>query len=70
MILKALSLRGGGWYGIYPSPYFPGGLDHNMPAMEETWVRSLGREEPLKKGMHNHSSTFIRISCTEDPSRL
>jgi len=32
MILKALSLGGGGWYGIYPSPCFPGGLDHKESA--------------------------------------
>ena len=28
----------------------------NLPAMLETWVRSLGREDPLEKGMATHSS--------------
>ena len=29
----------------------------NLPAVQETWVRSLGQEEPLEKGMATHSST-------------
>ena len=29
-----------------------------LPAMRETWVRSLGWEEPLEKEMANHSSTL------------
>ena len=28
----------------------------NLPAMQETWVRSLGREDPLEKEMATHSS--------------
>ena len=28
----------------------------NIPAMQETWVHSLGQEDPLKKGMATHSS--------------
>ena len=28
----------------------------NPPAMQETWVQSLGREDPLEKGMATHSS--------------
>ena len=28
----------------------------NSPAMQETWVRSLGWEDPLEKGMATHSS--------------
>ena len=28
----------------------------NLPAMKETWVQSLGWEDPLEKGMANHSS--------------
>ena len=28
----------------------------NLPAVQETWVRSLGWEEPLEKGMAIHSS--------------
>ena len=26
----------------------------NLPAIQETWVRSLGREDPLEKGMATH----------------
>ena len=28
----------------------------NMPAMQETWVQSLGQEDSLEKGMATHSS--------------
>ena len=36
---------------------FPGGSDSkNLPAMWETWVRSLGWEDPLEEGMATHSS--------------
>ena len=31
-------------------------LVKNLPAMQETWVRSLGQEDPLEKGMAIHSS--------------
>ena len=30
----------------------------NLPAMQETWVQSLGQEEPLEKEMATHSSTL------------
>ena len=43
----------------------------NLPAMLETWVRSLGQEDPLKKGMATHSNILAwRIPQTEDPGRL
>ena len=42
-----------------------------LPAMQETWVLSLGQEDPLEKGMGTHSSIFAwRIPWTEEPSRL
>ena len=28
----------------------------NLPAMQETWVQSLGQEDPLEEGMETHSS--------------
>ena len=31
-------------------------LVKNLPAMQETWVRSLGWDDPLEKGMATHSS--------------
>ena len=43
----------------------------NMPAMRETWVRSLGWEDPLKKGMATHSSILAwKIPWTEEPGGL
>ena len=41
------------------------------PGMQETWVRSLGQEAPLEKGMATHSSILAwRIPWTEEPGRL
>ena len=31
-------------------------LVKNLPTMQETWVRSLGQEDPLEEGMATHSS--------------
>ena len=46
-------------------------LVKNLPAMQETWVLSLGQEDPLEKEMATHSSTFAwRILQTEEPGRL
>ena len=43
----------------------------HLPAMRETWVRSLGWEDPLEKEMATHSSTLAwRIPWTEEPGRL
>ena len=43
----------------------------NLPAMQETWVRSLGWENPLEKGMATQSSIFAqRILWTEEPGKL
>ena len=43
----------------------------NPPEMEETWVRPLGGEEILEKGMATHSSTVAwRIPWTENPGGL
>ena len=43
----------------------------NWPAIRETWVRSLGQEDPLEKGMATHSSILAgRIAWTEEPGRL
>ena len=47
---------------------FPGDADSLLPAMWETWVRSLGREDPLEKGMATHSNILAwRIQWTEEP---
>ena len=43
----------------------------NLPAMQETWVQSLGQEDILEKGMATHSSMLAwRIPRTEDPGWL
>ena len=43
----------------------------NLPAMQETWVRSLGREDPLEKEMATCSSTLAwEIPWTREPGRL
>ena len=43
----------------------------NQPAGPETWVQSLGQEDPLEKGMATHSSILAwRIPQTEDPGEL
>ena len=43
----------------------------NLLAMQETWVQPLGQEDPLEKGMANHSSILAwRIPWTEEPGGL
>ena len=43
----------------------------NPPAVQETWVSSLGEEDPLEKGMATHSSILAwRIPWTEEPGGL
>ena len=43
----------------------------NLPAMQETQVRSLGWEDTLERGMPTHSSTLSwRIAWTEEPGKL
>ena len=42
-----------------------------LPTVRETWVRSLGQEDPLEKEMATHSSTLAwKIPWTEEHSRL
>ena len=42
----------------------------NLPVIQETQVSSLGREDPLEKGMETHSSILAwRIPWTEEPDR-
>ena len=43
----------------------------NLPAMQETWVQSLGQEDFLEEGMATHSSILAwRIPWTEEPGGL
>ena len=42
-----------------------------LSAMQETWVQSLGQEDPLEQEMATYSSIFVqRILCAEEPDRL
>ena len=46
-------------------------LVNHLPAMQETWVRFLGQEDPLVKEMAIHSRTLAwKIPWTEEPDRL
>ena len=43
----------------------------HLPAIQETWVRSLGQEDSLEKEMATHSSILAkRIPWTEEPGEL
>ena len=43
----------------------------NLPAMQETWILSLGQEDPPEKGMAAYSSILAwRIPWTEESDRL
>ena len=43
----------------------------NLPAMQEIWLQSLGREDPLEKEMATHSSTLAwKIPWAEEPGGL
>ena len=55
-----------------PLPCFPGGSDSKESAVVwETWVPSLGREDPLEEGMAAHPSILSwRIPGTEEPGGL
>ena len=69
----------GGAHCLYYSPFHFGLLwvsllaqtVNNPPTMQESWVRSLGQEDPLEKGMATHSSILVRrIPWTEKPGEL
>ena len=50
---------------------FLGGSDGKKSACKETWIRSLGQEDPLEKDMATHSSILAwRIPWTEAPGGL
>ena len=43
----------------------------NLPAVQETWVQSLGQKNPLEKGMATHYSILAwRIPWIEEPGEL
>ena len=71
-------------YCLCPHPFFPpcstqtyvrtslvAQLVKNLPTVQETQVQSLGREDPLEKGMATHSSILAwRTPRTEKPGGL
>ena len=76
-ILIMLSLLDGSTQHSFflPSPIMAASLVaqrlKRLPAMQETWVRSLGREDPLEKEMATHSSILAwRIRWMEEPGEL
>ena len=61
------SLPGQGTILIFPVAQ----MVKNLPAMQETWVRSLDQEDPLEKGTAIHSSILAwRIPWIQEPDRL
>ena len=45
--------------------------ENNLPAMQDTWVQSLGQKDTLEKGMATHSGFLVwRIPWTEEPGGL
>ena len=43
----------------------------NLPAIQETWVLSLGQEDPLEKGVATHSSILTwEVPWTEEPGGI
>ena len=47
--------------------FLGGSVVKNLPAKQETRVQSLGREDPLQKGMATHSSILVwEVPCTEE----
>ena len=61
------------WRGkfLLESTYLVAQLVKNLPAVQETRIRSLGQEDPLEKGMAIHSSILAwRIPWTEEPGEL
>ena len=52
-------------------PWWTSQMVKRLSAMQETWVRTLGWEDPLEKEMAIHSSTIAwKIPWTEEPGRL
>ena len=58
-------VNGGAWVSLVVE------MVKNLPAMQKTWIQSLGQEDPLEKEMAAHSSILAwRIPWTEEPCGL
>ena len=56
---------------LYPRDSLVAQMVKSLPAMQETWVRSLAWEDPLETGIATHSSILAwKIPWTEEPGRL
>ena len=56
---------------VYSGAFLVVQLVKNTCAMQETWVRSLGQEDPLEEGVATHFSTLAwKIPWTEEPGGL
>ena len=62
---------GNNWSIFFSYTFASPQMVKHLPTMRETWVQSLGWEDPLKKEMALHSSTIaLKIPWTEKPGRL
>ena len=58
-------------YTLDPQDFLVAQMAKRLPVVRETWVRSLGREDPLEKGMATHSCILAwKIPWTEEPGGL
>ena len=59
------------WLSIWTELSLVAQTVKRLPSIRETWVQSLGQEDPLEKEMATHSSILSwRIQWTEEPGRL
>ena len=66
MVIAAMELK-----DTYSLDFLVAQTVKRLPTMWETWVQSLGWEDPLEKGMATHSSTLAwKIPWTEEPGGL
>ena len=57
--------------GVYAIGFPVAQMVKSLTAMQETWVQSLGQEDPLEKEMATHSNILVwRIPWMEEPGRL
>ena len=58
-------------YTLDPQDFLVAQMAKHLPVVRETWVRSLGREDLLEKGIATHSSILAwKIPWTEEPGGL
>ena len=56
---------------VYSRDFLVAQMVKHLPTTRETWVQSLGREDPLEKEMATHSSILAwEIQWTEEPGKL